>query len=345
VLLEDLTQYEDAARVGESIIEEIEKPWRLSNNIEVRISASIGISIYPEHGANSFDLLQHADAALYQAKAAGRGCVQYFSESLTKAARDRFETEARLRKALINKELCVYYQPKVEINSGKIIGAEALVRWQDSEEGLIMPDQFISIAEDTGLITQIGEFVLNEACRQTKAWLDQGIEMTIAVNLSAHQLYHSDIEEMLSEVLTSTKIPPELIELELTESTLMLREAEIIKVLESLRKKGVHLAIDDFGTGYSSLAYLKSFPLDILKIDRSFVDDIEGDEDDRAITATIIGIAHTLGLKVVAEGVETDAQLAFLQKHKCDFYQGYLTSKPLPAAAFDLLIKNTKPKV
>jgi diguanylate cyclase (GGDEF)-like protein/PAS domain S-box-containing protein len=335
VLLEDLTNPEDAVRVADNIIVALEVPCTLSNNIEVRISASIGISLYPGHGTTALELLQHADAALYQAKAAGRGCARYFSESLTKAARDRFNTEARLRLAIQNEELRVYYQPKIDMASGQIIGAEALLRWMDPVDGLILPMYFISIAEETGLIGPIGEWVMLQTCRQGKRWLDEGLlPLSLAVNLSANQLHHSDIVETVGKVLDETGFPTHLLELELTESILMQREDEIVETLSALRARGVRLAIDDFGTGYSSLAYLKSFPLDVLKIDRSFVTDIEEDADDRAITATIIGIAHTLGLQVVAEGVETQHQLEFLRNQGCDMYQGFIVSQPLPAEEF-----------
>lgn len=340
VLLEGMTQKEDAARVAQDVIQTLEMPWKLSNNIEVRMSASIGICLYPDHADNALELLQHADAALYQAKSAGRGCARYFSESLTQATRDRFNIEARLREAIPGNELRVFYQPQLDIVSGKIIGAEALVRWQDPVEGLILPVRFIGVAEETGLIGAIGEWIMREACSQGRRWLDAGLPpISIAINLSAHQLHHSDIVNILSGVLQQTGFPANLLEIELTESILMQREAEIIETLNALRAMDIRLAIDDFGTGYSSLAYLKSFPLDILKIDKSFVHDIETDQDDRAITATIIGIAHTLGMKVVAEGVETRQQLAFLQTHGCDIYQGFLVSPPVPAEQFAEFIK------
>ncbi|ROH88309.1 EAL domain-containing protein [Pseudomethylobacillus aquaticus] len=335
IVLGGINQPEDAARVAMDIISMIEAPWKLANNIEVRIGASIGISLYPGHGGDAMELLQHADAALYQAKAAGRGCMRFFSESLTKAARERFDIEARLRNALKQNELMVYYQPKVDINTRRIVGAEALVRWQDPKDGLIMPLRFIGIAEETGLVGAIGEFVLRQACRDGRQWLDAGLPpLSIAVNLSTHQLHHSDMLAYVDKVYAETGFPLELLEFELTESVLMQRESEVINTLNKLRSKGISLAIDDFGTGYSSLSYLKSFPLDVLKIDRSFIEDIEKDEDDRAITATIIGMAHTLGMHVVAEGVETKEQLAFLRDHKCDMYQGYLYSPPVPVAQF-----------
>ena len=346
VLLGSIASPEDAARVAASIIKSLEAPWSLSNNIEVRIGASIGISLFPGHGESALELLQHADAALYQAKAAGRGCARYFSEKLTQAARDRFNIESRLRLAIQNDELKVYFQPKIDILNGRIIGAEALMRWQDPLDGLMMPTGFISIAEDTGLIRGLGEWVIKETCEQGKRWLDAGIApLKLAVNISAHQLHHTDIVKTLSDLLEETGFPAEYLELELTESILMNREAEVVETLKTIRAKGITLAIDDFGTGYSSLSYLKSFPLDVLKIDRSFIADLEKDEDDRAITATIIKIAHTLGMNVVAEGVETEEQLNFLRTQQCDMYQGFLTSHALDADAFSRLLQAHKPHI
>lgn len=340
ILLEDINDQADCGKVADSIIKALEAPCKLSNNIEVRIGVSIGISIYPDHGSNALELLQHADAALYQAKSSGKGCYRYFSEHLTKAARDRFSIEARLRQAIIQQQLTLYYQPKIDTATGQITGAEALIRWIDPVEGLIPPVQFISVAEETGLINIIGEWVLREACRQGKAWIDQGLPpLSISVNISANQLHHGDLYENIRAILDETGFPPASLELELTESILMQREKEVLDTLNQIRAAGVILGIDDFGTGYSSLAYLKSFPLDVLKIDRSFVRDIERDQDDRAITATIISMAHNLEMKVVAEGVETPDQLAFLQAHHCDIFQGYLASRPIPALEFEAFIR------
>ncbi len=342
VMLEDIAQSEYAARVAQDLIDTIDVPWKLSNGAEVHVSTSIGISIYPAHGSESLDLLRHADAALYQAKAAGRRCARYFSESLTQTARNRFRIEAKLRTAINNNLLYLCYQPKLDVKSGAVIGVEALVRWQDEDEGLIMPNDFISIAEETGLINKLGEWVFKEACLQGKRWLDAGLKpLSIAVNLSGNQLHHSDIVTILTNIIEKTGFPAHHLELELTESVLMHRETEIVDKLNAIRDLGISLAIDDFGTGYSSLAYLKRFPLDVLKVDRSFVADIEHDADDRAITSTIIGIAKTLELLVVAEGVETEAQLAFLKAQGCNMYQGYLASPALPADEFAIYYKRS----
>lgn len=342
LLLEDLSHPQDAAQVAIDIIQALSDPWRLSNAVEVRIGVSIGISLFPEHGNSSEELLQHADAALYRAKAEGRGNFKYFSEEMTHAAMRRISLESQLRRALIKEEFLVYYQPQIEISSGAIIGAEVLLRWHNKEEGMISPSQFIPVAEEIGLIGVIGEWVLKEACRQGKCWIDGGLPpLKLAVNLSLHQFRHGDIAAMVAAVLGETGFPAEYLELELTESALMERESEVVLILENLRSLGVRLAIDDFGTGYSSLAYLKRFPLDILKIDKTFIDDIPQQEDDKEIAAAIIGMGHILRLKVLAEGVETEEQLKFLREQGCDFYQGYYKSPAVSATDFVALLQKS----
>lgn len=342
VLLEDVTQPEYAAKVAEDIIATVEEPWLLHNHSEVYVGTSIGISLYPDHGDSALDLLKHADAALYQAKGSGRGVAKYYSESLTRQARRRFKLEAKLREAINRDELRLHYQPKLDIFSGEIVGVEALVRWVDPKAGMIMPNEFINIAEETGLITKLGEWVLKEACKQGKIWHDKGLNLTIAVNLSATQLYHSDITSSIKNILNETGFQAKFLELELTESILMRREAESIKKLYQIKDLGITLAVDDFGAGYSSLAYLRRFPLDVLKIDRSFVADLEDDKDDRAITATIIAIGRTLNLKVIAEGVESASQLTFLESHGCHMYQGFYASPPLNAELLEEFIAEYK---
>ena len=317
----------------------LNEPWQLANGAEVRIGASIGISLFPQHGNSPAELLQQADAALYQAKAEGRGRFTYFSESLTHAARERIELEARLRRAIAQNELRVFYQPQMDIATGRIIGAEALVRWQDPVEGFIPTNRFIPVAEESGLISAVGEWVLNETCLQGQRWLEAGLPpLTLAVNVSPHQFLSGDLVEVVSRTLVTTGFPATRLELELTEGALMNRQKEAVDMLNRLRAIGVRLAIDDFGTGYSSLAYLKRFPLDVLKIDKSFVDDIPDSQDDKEIAAAIVVMAHTLRFKVLAEGVETAEQLAFLQGQGCDSYQGYLKSPPLPPDAFAKLL-------
>lgn len=339
ILLENISSANDAALVAQEIISDLTQHFSLLQNNTVLIGTSIGISLYPDHGTTAEMLMDHADAALYQAKDAGRGCFAYFSESLTIAAKQRIALEMRLRLALEQQELRVYYQPQVEIDSESIIGAEALVRWQSSDGQLISPQKFIPIAEETGLITEVGHWVLKETCRQGRQWLDEGFSpITLAVNVSPHQFLRSDICAMVAKTIQETGFPAEYLELEITETGLMGNQSKAAEILDQLRTQGIRLAIDDFGTGYSSLAYLKHFPLDVLKIDKSFIEDIPFQQDDMEITATIVAMAHTLGFKVLAEGVETEQQLAFLREKGCDRYQGYIKSKPVPAEEFVRLL-------
>ena len=325
--------------MAEEILQLLTVPFHLPNGRDVIVGASIGISLYPEHGDTPEDLLQQADAAMYRAKASGRSCFRYFSDELTQAAERRLDLEVRLRRAIELNELRVYFQPQMDIFTNRIIGAEALVRWQDPNCGLIAPINFIPVAEETGLIKQLGEWVLFETCRQGNEWLQKGLPaINLAVNISPVQFRYSNILESVVNALDKTGFPASHLELELTESALMTHESEAAEILNQLRQLGVRLAIDDFGTGYSSLAYLKRFPLDVLKIDKSFVDDIPHKKDDMEIAATIVAMAHTLRLKVMAEGVETEEQLAFLKSQGCDCYQGYLMSQPVPAAQFEQLL-------
>jgi diguanylate cyclase (GGDEF)-like protein/PAS domain S-box-containing protein len=339
ILLNNIHHAEDAGKVAEAIIEDLTEPFQLSMSDDIHISTSIGISLYPQHADTAEKLMDHSDMALYQAKKNGRGCYAYFSEALTILVRDRLALETRLRKAIEQQEFQVFYQPQVDISTGKIIGAEALVRWIDPQQGLISPIHFIPLAEETGLIMAIGEFVLYETCRQGKEWLDAGIEpLILAVNVSPYQFCHSDIAKLVSDTLAKTQFPAAQLELEMTESGLMENQDNVIALLESLRAQGIRLAIDDFGTGYSSLSYLKKFPVDILKIDKSFIDGIPYDQSDNEIATTIISMGHILGFNVLAEGVENREQLNFLQSKDCDIYQGYLKSKPLPADKFEQLL-------
>ena len=339
LVLDHIDNPEDAAGVARALLELLTQPFMLTGGQEVFIGASIGISVFPNDGNQSEQLIQHADAAMFQAKQQGRNTYRFYIDSLTLAAGQHLELETRLRHAITANQLRVYYQPQVDIATGRIIGAEALVRWQDPERGLIPPVQFIPLAEETGLINAIGEFVLKETCLQGVRWIEAGLPfLTLAVNLSPHQFMRGNIAELVAKVLAETGFPADHLELELTESALMEQEEEAVKMLHLLRAQNIRLAIDDFGTGYSSLSYLKRFPLDVLKIDKSFVDDIPFHQDDMEIAAAIIAMGHTLGFKVLAEGVETAEQLAFLQAKGCDMYQGYLTSPPVPADEFEKLL-------
>lgn len=341
ILMESVKHYENVARVADDIIISLKQPFTLAEHYTVNIGVSIGIALYPQHGYTLETLIDNADTALYHAKESGRGCFAYFSDELTEKARERIELETRLSYAIEQNELQVYFQPQIDINSGCIIGAEALVRWHDPIHGFIMPSEFISLAEDTDLIVALGEFVLRETCRIGRQWLDQGLPaITLAVNVSPHQFSRSDINALVTQVLLDTGFPVEYLELEITESGLMDNQQHAMTILNSLHEQGVRFAIDDFGTGYSSLAYLKYFPVDLLKIDKTFIDDIPFLAGDMAITATIIAMAHHLGFKVLAEGVETAEQLAFLREHGCDMYQGYLHSKPMLEADFVQLLSS-----
>jgi diguanylate cyclase (GGDEF)-like protein/PAS domain S-box-containing protein len=338
LLLEHIGSADDAALVAHELNALCSAPWQLAHGIEVHLGVSIGISVYPAHGDTAAELMQHADAALAHAKHDGSG-FHYFTEHLTVAARGRIDLETRLHRAIGQHELRVYYQPQVDLASGRIVGAEALVRWQDPSEGLISPARFIPVAEMSGLIHDIGAWVLRETCAQGQRWIAAGLPpLTLAVNLSPRQFLHGNVEALVATVLRETGFPAGRLELELTESALMAHERDAEAMLARLRATGVRLALDDFGTGYSSLSYLKRFPFDVLKIDKSFVDSLPVRQDDAAIAVAIIAIGHTLGFQVLAEGVETPAQRDFLRHEGCDLFQGYLRSPPVPAEAFAALL-------
>ncbi|MEW8469029.1 MAG: EAL domain-containing protein, partial [Candidatus Thiodiazotropha sp.] len=341
VLMQGLGHPEDAALLASDIIQILNEPCQLQDGLELSVGTSIGISLYPEHGTTAETLLQHADSALYQAKKEGRGRFCYFSEEMTQAARQRIEIHNNLRHALAEQRLTVYYQPQIEFESNRIVGAEALLRWRDPELGEISPDLFIPVAEETGLISRMGEWVMREVCNQGKAWMEQGRPpLSLAVNLSVHQLRQGDFVEKIRQIVEESNYPAGQLSFEVTESALMERETEALGVLNQLRRMGLHLSIDDFGTGYSSLAHLQRMPLDELKIDKTFIDEIPHKRADMEITSTIIAMAKNLGLIVLAEGVETDAQYKFLQQQGCDFFQGFIISPPLSAEAFTSLMDN-----
>ncbi|MFZ5375741.1 MAG: EAL domain-containing protein, partial [Campylobacterota bacterium] len=338
VVLENLSHPEDAGRLAEEMIGMLGIDYKLSGGALIHVGASAGIALFPHHGDDAFTLLQHADAALYKSKAEGRGTYYYYTDELTASARKRIECESYLRRAIANNEFELYYQPQVHLGTGRIVGAEALIRWNDPHRGVISPDQFIPIAEETGLIREIGEWVLGEVCAQGKVWLDKGHRITLALNLSAHQVRYQNIVVLVEEALRKTGYDPKRLELELTESTLMERQEEAVAMLHALRAHGIRLAIDDFGTGYSSLSYLKRFPIDVLKIDKSFVDDLPYDPDDMAIVTAIVAMGQALGFQVLAEGCEREEQIAFLKEKGCTLYQGYYKSPPLKAAEFEKLL-------
>jgi diguanylate cyclase (GGDEF)-like protein/PAS domain S-box-containing protein len=340
VLLEELPQPVYVATVAQKILAAVAKPFILDAQ-EFHLTASIGISTYPADSSDLHSLLKNADISMYRAKEQGKNNYQFYSAQMNVHTIERLALESSLRRAVERSEFQLHYQPKVDIRSGYIIGMEALVRWQQPGQGLIPPAQFIPLAEETGLIVPIGEWVLKTACARNKSWQEQGLPpLRIAVNLSGRQFAHETLLQDVTRVLNETGMDPVLLELEITESMAMHDPGYAVKLMTKLKAMGVHLSIDDFGTGYSSLGYLKRFPIDSVKIDRSFIRDLPGDSDDAAITQAIIAMAHGLKLRVVAEGVETGEQLSFLRAHGCDEMQGYYFSKPLPEHEFFLLAQN-----
>jgi len=334
LLLLGITHVEDAARIARKILETL-KPSFTFEDHELRITASIGIALYPNDGEDAQTLLKNADTAMYQAKEQGRNSYKFYNPTMNATALERLALENSLRRALERGEFVVHYQPRVNLATGHIVGMEALVRWQHPELGLIPPSTFIPVAEETNLIVALGEWVLRTACAQNKAWQEAGFPpLCVSVNLSAHLFKKRNLVEMVAWAVRETGLDPDCLDLEVTEGTVMENAETTISTLRGLKGMGIRLSIDDFGTGYSSLNYLKRFPIDTLKIDQSFVQDIFTDPDDAEIAKLIVAMAHSLKLKVIAEGVETEEQLAFLHAHQCDEMQGYLFSKPVPAEVF-----------
>ncbi len=330
VVVEDVVNVASAEAMAEKIITAFGEPLELDGRSEVTISPSIGISLYPDHGLVPTDLLKFADTAMYQAKDRGRNTYQIYTEAMDAEARRRAVMVAALRRALERGEFRLVYQPRLSLLEGRITGVEALLRWHSEDLGEIPPSTFIPLAEETGLILAIGEWVLREACITLQRWRRHGLtEVGMAVNVSVLQLLRGKLPEALRRLLDEIDIPSERLELEVTESMVMANAEQTISVLRELKAIGVSLAIDDFGTGYSSLIYLKRLPIDTLKIDKEFVGDLTNDPDDEAITATVITMAHSLGLNVVAEGVETEEQLMYLHEQGCDEIQGYWLSPPI----------------
>lgn len=337
-------QHDEAEILGvlQRLLEEVARPW-VDGEAEYRIGCSIGISCFPRDGEDAETLLRCADTAMYQAKESGRHTFHFYTPELNRSVSDRLALASSLHRALERRELRVHYQPRLDLTSGRIIGAEALVRWQHPEQGLIPPDRFIPVAEETGLIVPIGRGVLVEACRQNKAWQTAGLPtLCVSVNLSPIQFRRADLVQEVADILALSGLKPEHLELDVTESFVMHDAERIDATMRELKRLGVAISVDDFGTGYSSLSYLKRFPVDRLKVDRSFVRDIHQDPDDAAIVRAIITLGHALGLKVVAEGVETLEHQAFLKRHGCDEVQGYLYSRPVSADEFEALLRKAK---
>jgi diguanylate cyclase (GGDEF)-like protein/PAS domain S-box-containing protein len=339
LLLPGVAQIEDIAKVAQRILEALKTPFPCEGH-DLHITTSIGIALYPNDSTDGDSLLKNADIAMYRAKEQGRNNYQFYTPGMNASAFERLSLENNLRRALERDEFVLYYQAQLNLRSGRITGAEALIRWQHPDLGLLLPSQFIPVAEETGLIIPLGEWVLNNASAQNKMWQGAGLPpVRIAVNLSPLHFKHKGLTRTIAEVLAKSGLEPGWLELELTESTIMQNVDATILTMIQLQEMGVHVSIDDFGTGYSSLSYLKRFPINTVKIDQSFIRDITTNSDDAAIAKAIIGMAHSLNLRVIAEGVETREQLAFLQNEDCDEVQGFFFSQPLPAEEFSRLLK------
>jgi diguanylate cyclase (GGDEF)-like protein/PAS domain S-box-containing protein len=339
VLLSEVEHAEDAAILARRILQSVSDPHLIDKH-DLHITTSIGVSVYPDDGLDAETIVKNADTAMYQAKENGRDGYQFFEPAMNVRAVERQSIEESLRRALERREFQLHYQPKIDLRTGKITGAEALVRWNHPVRGAVPPAQFISVAEDCGLILPIGNWVLREACRQTRAWLDAGLPLTtIAVNISAVQLRNDRFVDGVLGILDDTGLDPSRLELELTESVLMKHVESTELILNRLRAKGVQLAVDDFGTGYSSLSYLRKFSIDTLKIDQTFVRQITTSPEETTIVAAVISMGRSLKLRVVAEGVETEAELAFLRAQQCDEAQGFYFSRPVVPEQFEKLFQ------
>src|SRR5688572_17300447 len=341
LVLNDQHNEDVVFRAMQRIIGKVGEPVVIGGQ-ELTVTCSAGISLFPQDGTDVETLLKNADAAMYRAKEHGRNNFQLHTAEMNKLVTERVSLESSLRRALERNEFILHYQPKLDLRTGSIVGVEALVRWQHPEMGLLQPDRFIPLAEETGLIVQIGEWVLRTACAQARAWQDAALPpVTMSVNLSARQFRHEALFKSVARILSETGLRPDHLEMEITESMVMHNADAAISILKGLRELGVHLSVDDFGTGYSSLAYLKNLPIEILKIDRSFVKDINGassKKDGGEIAQAIISLGHSLKLKVIAEGVEEESQLDFLKANRCDEAQGFLFAKPMPPEEFGLLL-------
>jgi len=338
VSITNVTRGEDAARVARRLQESLERPFKLDEN-EVFVTASIGISLFPQDGTDLESLLKNADAAMYHAKDAGRSNYQFYSKSMNAAALQKLTLENKLRRALEREEFQLYFQPQIDVRSWSIIGAEALIRWRHPDLGLVQPAEFIGLAEETGLILPIGEWVLRTACAQAKTWQDAGHgPLVMAVNISGRQFRGKNLVQTIGQAIGGFGLDPRRVELEITESVLMRSVDETVNTLKALRAMGPRIAVDDFGTGYSSLSYLRRFPIDTLKLDQSFIQDSVKDRGTAAIVAGVIDMAHGLGLEVIAEGVETAEQRTLLFQDGCHIMQGYLFGRPVPAPEFEQLL-------
>jgi len=342
ILLSAVDQFQNVVKVANQVIELFQQPFCHGEH-QVHLTASLGISLFPDDGATPQVLLQSADAALYDAKDAGRNNFKFYKIKQTSESFERLSLENDFRQALVREEMRVFYQPQVSLVTGEVVGMEALVRWQHPQHGLLAPVHFIPLAEETGLIVPLGEWILATACLQTRAWQLAGYPpLRLAVNLSARQFLQPELVETILQILKNTDLEPRFLELEITESILLKDLNMTLLILRWLKKKGIQIAIDDFGTGYSSLTYLKRFPIDTLKIDQTFVRDCLSNEDNAALVSAINSLAKALNLRVIAEGVETDGQLDFLMNLHCEEMQGFYFSKPVPPEEFEQLLREHK---
>ncbi len=341
IVLSSIKSVEEAGHIAGQLLQVLSQPFTIETH-ELHIGGSIGISFFPEDGRDVMSLVCHAEIAMYRAKERGRNKYEFYTQDMNEKALERLTLENNLRRAVEREEFLLYYQPKINLNTGKVIGAEALIRWRHPEIGLIPPGKFIPLAEESGLILPMGEWTIKEACRQMKEWEKEGLtQLKIAVNLSAAQFYQKNLIQIIESNLQMVQLDPQYFELEITESMMMHEPENVILLLNRLKQLHIHLSIDDFGTGYSSLSYLKRFPIDTLKIDQSFIRDLLTNNDDKAIVNALIAMAHSLELNVVAEGVETKEQADFLKQRQCNEVQGFYFSKPLPAEEFKrFVIKN-----
>ena len=342
IVIKPVTEKQDAARIAQNILDIVAQPMIVKGS-ELYLTASIGISLSPSDASDGDQLLKNAYTAMYNSQQQGGNNYQFYLAKVANTSINIFTQETCLRNALKRSEFEVYYEPQIEIKTGKIIGAEALVRWNHPERGRVSPGEFIPMAEEMGLIAPLGEWVLETACRQTKAWQTQGLPpLRVAVNLSARQFEQKNLTERVSQILRETNLDPKCLELELTEGLILQDETAAHQAFTVWRDMGIRIAIDDFGTGYSSLSYPKRFPFDAIKIDKSFIRDIADDRQNAAITIAIIQMAHYMNMTVIAEGVENESELAFLCAHECDEIQGYFFSPALPRAEFEALLKSDK---
>jgi diguanylate cyclase (GGDEF)-like protein len=341
VLLTELKDSQSAVKVAGRIMKTLSEPFFIDDN-EVNSSTSIGISVYPSDGETADDLLKNADAAMYYAKNQGKNKFQFYEQAMNEDFRELMSLESELKRAIKKNELLLHYQPRIDLQSGSVMSMEALVRWQKPDQGLVSPGKFIPMAEDTGLIVPMGTWVLRTACMQNKKWQEMGISpLIISVNISVKQFQQEDFLDIVISALNESALAPQFLELEITENLLMQGTEHTIYMLYELRKMGVRLSMDDFGTGYSSFSYLRRFPLDVLKIDKSFIDEIPGKKDTAAIINAIIAMSHSLNLTVVAEGVEKEEQVEFLSRNGCDQIQGYYFSRPLPEDEFEQYVTSS----